>query len=71
MTQPAYTTRAESEAPPKHLIELMAEAAYTSTKTPSFPSWTEVSEPYRQDVHRSILAALSAAEAAGWRAVKS
>jgi len=66
MTQP-FTTRAEAAAMPTALIETMAAAAYESTRTPSFPAWPEVGENYRRDMHKSISAALQAAEAAGWR----
>lgn len=71
MNAPAYTTRAEAAGPPKHLLEVMSEHAYEATRTPSFPAWREVSESYRRDVHKSMSAALQAAEAAGYRMVRS
>jgi hypothetical protein len=67
MTAPAFTTRAEAAAPPKHLVEVMSEAAYTATKAPSFPGWPDVGQSYRDDMHRSMVAAIRAAEAAGYR----
>lgn len=48
------------------LIETMARAAYESTRTPSFPSWEDVTPTYRAEMRRSITAALKAAEGAGF-----
>lgn len=69
MSQP-FTTRSEAAGPPKHLLEVMSAAAYAATRTPSFPAWREVGDSYRRDMHKSMVAALEAAEAAGYRVVK-
>jgi hypothetical protein len=54
---------------PAPVLEAMAEAAYSATKTPSFPAWDVITPGYRSDMHRSICAAIATLEAAGYRVV--
>lgn len=66
-----YTTRAEAAAAPTHLVEAMSEAAYSATRTPSFPAWADITPGYRADMHKAIRAAIAAAEGAGYRIRKT
>lgn len=68
MTAPAYTTRAEAEAPPAHLIETMARAAYEDMRPgTTLPPWERVEPSYHAEARKNQAAALLAAEAAGYR----
>lgn len=70
MTQP-FTTRAEASAPPAHLVEVQTKAAYERSRFPgcSRPPWELLEPTYQAEARADQVAAILAAEAAGYRVV--
>lgn len=72
MSQPAFTTRAQAEAPPARLLLVMTRAAYESTRLPgsSRPPFEEATAEWRDAMNREMTAAIRAAEAEGYTITK-
>lgn len=71
MSEPAYITRAQSADPPAHLVRLMSVAAYEAGRPPGSgrPEYDKTSPAWQAAGRREMLAALKAAEAAGYRII--
>lgn len=67
MSQP-YLTRAEAEAPPAHILRIMAKAAYEAgrPKGSGRPEYENTTPEWQAAMMREMSAAIRALEAAGY-----
>lgn len=69
MSDPAFTTRDQAEAPPARLLRVLCRAYYEADRSPgsSRPPFDETCAQWQDAMHKAMTAAIRAGEADGWR----